>query len=74
MPTYIRFGDDHSVAVQESLEEIKALIDAAEAAKVPMFTATRIDGAKMLVNPVELWTVTEGRKKEETKRRSPFGA
>jgi hypothetical protein len=69
MPTYIRFGDDHSIAVQESLEEIKLLIDDAEAAKVPIFAATRIDGAKLLVNPSELWTVTEGRKKEERGKR-----
>ncbi|HET7445472.1 MAG TPA: hypothetical protein VFJ57_12530 [Solirubrobacterales bacterium] len=64
MPTYIRFGDDHSIAVQETLEEIRQRIDAAEAAKVPIFEATRIDGAKLLINPSELWTVTEGRKKE----------
>lgn len=69
MPTYIRFGDDHSIAVQESLEEIRGLIDAAEAAKVPIFEATRIDGAKLLINPSELWTVTEGRTKEERKKR-----
>ena len=69
MPTYIRFGDDHSIAVQESLEEIKRLIDGAEAAKVPIFEATRIDGAKLLVNPSELWTVTDGRKKEERQKR-----
>jgi len=65
MPTYIRFGDDHSVAVQESLAELRRRIDAAEAAKVPIFEATRIDGARMLVNPAELWTITEGRKKEK---------
>ena len=64
MPTYIRFGDDHSVAVQETAEEIRDLIRAAEAATVPMIEATRVDGAKLLVNPTELWTVTEGRKKD----------
>jgi len=69
MPTYIRFGDDHSIAVQESLAEIRRLIDEAEASKVPIFEATRIDGAKLLVNPSELWTVTEGRKKEERSKR-----
>lgn len=69
MPTYIRFGDDHSIAVQESLDEIRQRIDAAEAARVPIIDATRIDGAKLLVNPSELWTVTEGRKKEEKGRR-----
>jgi uncharacterized protein YlzI (FlbEa/FlbD family) len=65
MPTYIRFGDDHSIAVQESLDEIRERIDAAETAKVPIIEATRIDGAKLLVNPSELWTVTEGRKREK---------
>jgi len=69
MPTYIRFGDDHSIAVQESLDEIRQRIDAAEAAKVPIIEATRIDGAKLLVNPSELWTVTEGRKKDERRKR-----
>jgi hypothetical protein len=69
VPTYIRFGDDHSIAVQETLEEIRQRIDAAEAAKVPIFEATRIDGAKLLINPSELWTVTEGRKKEEKGKR-----
>jgi uncharacterized protein YlzI (FlbEa/FlbD family) len=69
MPTYIRFGDDHSIAVQESLDEIRQRIDAAEAAKVAIIEATRIDGAKLLVNPSELWTVTEGRKKEEKGKR-----
>jgi hypothetical protein len=67
MPTYLRFGDDHSVAVQETAEEIRDLIRASEAATVPMFEATRVDGAKLLVNPTELWTVTEGRKKESRK-------
>ena len=64
MSTYIRFGDDHSVAVQETLAELRRLIDESESAKVPIFEATRIDGAKMLVNPSEVWTITEGRKKE----------
>lgn len=63
MPTYVRFGDDHSVAVQEDFEEIKGLIAAAEAAKVPMFEVTRIDGARLLVNATEVWTISEGRKK-----------
>ena len=64
MPTYIRFGDDHSVAVQEGLAEIKALIDAAESSKPPRFEVTRIDGARMLVNANQVWTVTEGKKKD----------
>jgi hypothetical protein len=69
MPTYIRFGDDHSIAVQESLDEIRRRIDLSEGARVPIFEATRIDGAKLLVNPSELWTVTEGRKREERGRK-----
>lgn len=64
MPTYIRFGDDHSVAVQEDFEQIKGLIAAAETAAVPMFEVTRIDGARLLVNATELWTVSEGKRKE----------
>jgi len=64
MPTYIRFGDDHSVAVQEGYEEIKGLIAAAEASKVPMFEVKRIDGARLFVNAAEVWTISEGRKKE----------
>jgi hypothetical protein len=65
MTTYIRFGDDHSVAVQEDYEEIKRLIAAGEATKVPMFEVTRIDGARLLVNTREVWTISEGRKKKE---------
>jgi hypothetical protein len=64
MPTYIRFGDDHSVAVQEGLAEIKALIEASEASNLPRFEVTRIDGATMLVNANQVWTVTEGKKKD----------
>jgi hypothetical protein len=65
MTTYIRFGDDHSVAVQEDYEEIKRLIAAGETTKVPMFEVTRIDGARLLVNTREVWTISEGRKKKE---------
>ena len=64
MPTYIRFGDDHSVAVQEGYEQIKGLIAAAETAKVPMFEVTRIDGARLFVNANEVWTISEGKKKK----------
>ncbi len=67
MPTYIRFGDDHSVAVQESPAELKQRIDAATP-PVPLFEATRIDGAKMLVNATEVWTITEGRKKDGARK------
>ncbi|HEY0316902.1 MAG TPA: hypothetical protein VGC49_01270 [Solirubrobacterales bacterium] len=64
MPTYIRFGDDHSVAVQEELAEIRGLIEASESRNPPLFETTRIDGAKMLVNASEVWTLTEGKKKD----------
>jgi hypothetical protein len=69
MPTYIRFGDDHSVAVQEGLAEIKTLIEASEAANPPRFEVTRIDGARMLVNANQVWTVTEGKKKDGGEKR-----
>ncbi len=65
MPTYLRFGDDHSVAVQETYEDVKARIVAAEARAVPMFEVTRVDGARLFVNANELWTVSEGRPKPE---------
>lgn len=65
MPTYLRFGDDHSVAVQEPYEDVKGLIVAAEAQAVPMFEATRVDGARLFVNANELWSVSEGRQKPE---------
>jgi hypothetical protein len=65
MPTYLRFGDDHSVAVQESYEDVKGLIVAAEPQAVPMFEATRVDGARLFVNANELWSVSEGRQKPE---------
>jgi hypothetical protein len=34
MRTYIRFSEDHSVAIQESLLEITKLIEATESANV----------------------------------------
>ena len=33
-------------------------------AQVPLFEATRVDGAKLLVNATEFWTITEGKKKD----------
>jgi len=65
MTTYLRFGDDHSVAVQEPYEDVKGKIVAAESQEVPMFEVTRVDGARLFVNANELWTVSEGRKKPE---------
>lgn len=65
MPTYLRFGDDHSVAIQEPYEDVKRAIVAAEAQTVPMFEVTRVDGARLFVNANELWTVSEGRQKGE---------
>ena len=64
MTTYLRFGDDHSVAVQEPYEDVKGLIVAAESRDVPMFEVTRVDGARLFVNANELWTVSEGRRRE----------
>ena len=64
MPTYIRFGDDYSVAVQEDLADINRLISAVESKRPPRFEVTRIDGARMLVNANQIWTVTEGKKKD----------
>lgn len=64
MTTYIRFGDDHSVAVLEEYGEIKELIAAAEAKAVPMFEVRRIDGARLYVNATEVWTISEGKKKK----------
>jgi hypothetical protein len=69
MPTYVRFGDDHSVAVQESYAEIRELIDGAQNAPVPFFETTRIDGAKLLVNANEVWTISEGKKKDGGRKR-----
>jgi hypothetical protein len=65
MTTYIRFGDDHYVAVQEGWNEIRRLIAAAESTPLPLFEATRIDGARMLLNAAEVRTITEGKSKDE---------
>jgi hypothetical protein len=65
MRTYIRFSEDHSVAIQESLPEIKKLIDATESASVPLFEVTRIDGLKLLVNAQEIRTISAGKSKDK---------
>jgi hypothetical protein len=64
MRTYIRFGDDHAVAIQESLPEVKRLIDETESANVPLFEVTRIDGVKLLVNAKEVRTISAGKTKD----------
>jgi hypothetical protein len=65
MPTYIRFGDEHYVAVNEGWDEVRRRIDAAASAPLPLFEATRIDGARMLLNAAEVRTITEGASKDE---------
>jgi uncharacterized protein YlzI (FlbEa/FlbD family) len=65
MPTYIRFGDDHYVAVNEGWDEVCQRIDAAATATPPLFEATRVDGARMLLNANEVRTITEGKSKDE---------
>jgi hypothetical protein len=65
MPTYIRFGDDHYVAVSEGWDEVRQRIDAADTVKPPLFEATRVDGARMLLNANEVRTITEGKSKDE---------
>lgn len=65
MPTYIRFGDDHYVAVDEGWDEVRKRISAAESEPLPLFEATRVDGAKMLLNAAEVRTITEGKSKDE---------
>jgi uncharacterized protein YlzI (FlbEa/FlbD family) len=65
MPTYIRFGDEHYVAVNEDWDEVRRRIDAAASAAPPLFEATRIDGARMLLNAAEVRTITEGASKDE---------
>jgi hypothetical protein len=65
MRTYIRFSEDHSVAIQEPLPEIRKLIDATESANVPLFEVTRIDGVKLLVNAQEIRTISAGKSKDK---------
>ncbi len=67
--SYIRFSEDHSVAVQESFTELKTLVVKSEAAKVPLFEATRIDGVKLLVNANEVRTISEGKQKDGDRKR-----
>jgi hypothetical protein len=69
MPTYIRFSEDHSVAVSESLGEVEERIRAAEAMSVRLFEATRTDGPKMLINADGIRTISEGRKKDGAGKR-----
>lgn len=69
MPTYIRFSEDHSVAVAEGVAEIEKLIRESEAAKVPLFEAIRTDGVKMLINANEIRTISEGKKKDGARKR-----
>jgi hypothetical protein len=69
MPTYIRFSEDHSVAVEEGVAEIERLIRESEAAKVPLFEAIRTDGARMVINANEIRTISEGRKKDSGGKR-----
>ena len=68
MPTYIRFSEDHSLAVLESFVEIEQRIREAEAAKVPLFEATRTHGPKMLINANGIRTVSEGKKKDGNRK------
>ena len=71
MTTYIRFGDDHYVAVTEDFAAVRKLIDDSTSAAVPLFEATRIDGARMLLNANEVRTVTEGKGKAKDKHQEP---
>ena len=64
MPTYIRFGDDHYIAVQEEFAEIRQRIEESESARMPLFEATRVDGTRMLLNANEIRTISEGKKKD----------
>jgi uncharacterized protein YlzI (FlbEa/FlbD family) len=69
MPTYIRFSEDHSVAVSESLDEVEERIRAAAATSVRLFEATRTDGPKMLINADTVRTISEGKKKDGGRKR-----
>jgi hypothetical protein len=64
VPTYIRFGDDHYIAVQEEFAEIRERIGESGSAQPPLFEATRVDGTKMLLNANEIRTISEGKKKD----------
>jgi hypothetical protein len=69
MPTYIRFSEDHSVAVSESLEEVEERIRACESMDVRLFEATRSDGPKMLISADQIRTISEGKKKDGGRKR-----
>jgi uncharacterized protein YlzI (FlbEa/FlbD family) len=69
VPTYVRFSEDHSVIVSESLPEVLKLIRDCESAQVPLFEATRIDGPKMLINANEIRSISEGKKKDGDRKR-----
>jgi uncharacterized protein YlzI (FlbEa/FlbD family) len=64
VPTYIRFGDDHYIAVQEEFAEVRKRIEESESTRMPLFEATRIDGTRMLLNANEIRTISEGKKKD----------
>jgi uncharacterized protein YlzI (FlbEa/FlbD family) len=69
MPTYIRFSEDHSVIVSESLAEVVKLIRDSESTAVPLFETTRIDGPKMLINANAVRSISEGKKKDDDRKR-----
>jgi uncharacterized protein YlzI (FlbEa/FlbD family) len=62
--TYIRFGDDHYIAVQEEFAEVRQRIEESESSQMPLFEATRVDGTRMLLNANEIRTISEGKKKD----------
>jgi uncharacterized protein YlzI (FlbEa/FlbD family) len=64
VPTYIRFGDDHYIAVQEEFAEVRQRIEESESSQMPLFEATRVDGTRMLLNANEIRTISEGKKKD----------
>ncbi len=64
MPTSLRFGDDHYIAVQEEFAEVRQRIEESESSQMPLFEATRVDGTRMLLNANEIRTISEGKKKD----------
>jgi hypothetical protein len=65
MPTYIRFGDDHYIAIQEPLAVVRKLIDESGSESLPLFEVTRVDGPKLLVNANEIRTISAGKTKDD---------
>jgi hypothetical protein len=65
MPTYIRFGDDHYIAVQEPLAAVRKLIDDTGSESLPLFEVTRVDGPKLLVNANEIRTISAGKAEDD---------